>query len=150
MDQATSLGVPAEFKFRDRVYKVAARTFEHEALFCQWVKRENLEEIERQKSWMPATLYQMQIDGWRRDLGMKLYDWGMPFIQSASLSPSGSKQLAYLALAEKNPGVTLLLIDAIYDDADAWERLCLVMADLNDPNRPKQVHPEATQAPVNP
>lgn len=140
MDQAAALGVPGEFKFDGVVYKVAERKFEQEAHFVQWVKREAFEEIERLKDAMPPALYKMQVDGYRHDLAMKLYEWGMPFCTVAAMSPSGSKFLAFLALAKHQPGVTMHLIDRIYDDKDAWERLALVMADLNDPNpeRPAQ------------
>lgn len=139
MNQTQAVGTPGLFDFKGKTYRVAQRSIDHECLFCQWVKREAYNEIERLKDDMPAALYKMHVDGFRHDCAMKLYDWGMPFVTVAAMSPSGSKYLAYLALLELNAGVTEALVDEIYaDEQGAWERLCTVMGDLNDPNRKRQ------------
>lgn len=140
MDQASCLGAPALFEFNGIQYKVSERTFEHEAMFCQWVKKYSMDEIERLKDDMPLAFYKMQVDGWRHDCAMGLYQWGMPFVTIASIGPAGSKYLALLALAQldRSGNVTPMLIEAIYKDAKgAWDRLCAIMGDLNDPPKPK-------------
>lgn len=138
MDQANCLGVPAVFEFRGHSYKVAERTFEHECMFAQWVKVQSLHEIERVKDDMSTTLYKMQIDGWRHDCAMGLYQWGTPFVVVAAMHPAGSKYLALLALSQHQI-VSPSLIDEIYNDADAWERLTAIMGSLNDdPNKKPQ------------
>lgn len=138
MDQAQAMGAPAIFEYKGKRYLVAQRNIDHESMFCQWAKAEAFQEIERLKHLMEPALYKMHVDGFRHDIGMKLYDWGMPFITVAAMSEAGSKYLALLALAQHDVNVTPAFIDEIAKDADAWSRLCNVMADLNDPNRQRQ------------
>lgn len=134
MDQSSCLGVPALFEFGGHTYKVSERTFEHECMFAQWVKVNAMQEIERVKDDMPTTLYKMQIDGWRHDCAMGLYQWGTPFVVVAAMMPAGSKYLARIAL-----NCAPEIVAAIYNDADAWERLTATMAALNDaPNMKPQ------------
>lgn len=135
MDQATALGLHDTLTFNGVTYRVEERTFEHEGMFSRWLANEAREWVQRFKGDMTLDEYQSQLKGWRDDCATHQYDWGMPLAVAAMISPTGSKQLALLALGKLNPGVDLHLIDRIYKDDRAWAELTTVMGKLNDPNR---------------
>lgn len=137
MEQTEVLQTPQTFAFRGRDYKVAPRDFETEAAFCMWCRRTAIDEIERDRPHLPPHAYKLMWDGYRHDVASGMFAWGMPLVSASAISPEGAKQLAYLELAKFNDGVDLPLVDAMYNDAAAWDQLCRLRGDVNDPNRPR-------------
>lgn len=161
MSDANILGLCEEFEFEGRSYKVAPRSFAHEALYRTWLEREGLRALQRHRKEMGEDDYQVQMAGWRQDCATGIYAWPRPRCIEGMLSPEGLKQMAFIALAEHN-GIGMELIDRIWDmkveepainpmtkevikDDDGepiityarpkWEELQALMGKMNNPNR---------------
>lgn len=159
LDLADVLQVPQPFEFEGKTYTVTARSFAQEALFATWVSRCSLRGIEQHKDDVDPQTYQTLLQGWRWDKTARVFDWGSPLVIQTACTAEGSKYLAFLSLREgyekssdkKGPPVSEALVERIFKDADAWNRLWDVMTELNNPNRkgpPSQA--EATTPPAAP
>jgi hypothetical protein len=136
-DLASLLGLPVEFTFLEKTYKVHPRTLELEGMFSRWVSDQALQQILAHN--LPPHILQAQMDGWRHDLAARLYDWtGWISIQAVN-SEAGRKRLALLQLAKLNKGVTVDLVEQIAADSAKWAELLLKMKEASgemDPTQP--------------
>ncbi len=130
---ADTLGVGPEFVFEGKTYRVAPRTFEHEALFEHRVKAWALDDIRRAE--LTPIEYKMMMDGWRHDCASGTYTFGMPVSVAAMFSPRGQKHLVFLALNQYTPSVDMHLVDRLWADDNKWAELVDILGALNDPNR---------------
>lgn len=137
-----------QWTFEGKTYEVSSRTFEQEALFQRWQEGEAHAVVLRHQNGMPPVIFAQHLAGWRHDCASRRYEWGMPDSHLAQYSPSGMRYLAYLALHERQPQVTLQLIDRVWADDSAWLSLCGVLEQLNSP--PNSKAPAGTEAPSAP
>jgi hypothetical protein len=88
---------------------------------------------------------------WQRDVAAGLYEWEGPVALSARYSVAGQKHLAFLQLARRSKGVDMHLIDRLFKDPAALERLRLAQQQVASPNEERPAEAEtAGQSPPGP
>lgn len=146
-DTPSLLGLPVEFTWKDRVYKVAPRTLEIEGMFSRWVSDQSLQQVLAHE--LPPHILQAQLDGWRHDLAARLYDWtGWICIQAVN-SEAGRKRLALLQLGKLNRTATAALVEQIAAEPEKWTELLLKMKEASgEINPPVQAVEEQASEPA--
>lgn len=137
-EMAATLGIPPVFRFQGTEYKVSPRDFEVEAMAERKLEENALDAVKRFKDRLSPHDYQVQMDGWRRDVAARLYSYGSPSFMAWAFSVEGMKYMAYLQLAKLNADVTPHLIDRIWADKEAWEALAIATAGADADPTPKQ------------
>ncbi len=137
-EQANLLKVPVDFEFDGKTYSVGPVDFEIEALFTRHLESGARDYVNRHRDTMDLVEYQGHLDGLRRDAAAHAYDWDGMLAAKARATVAGVKQLAFFRLrkyTEKKIPVTLKMVDAVFADDKAWERLMAAM-DATNPKRP--------------
>jgi hypothetical protein len=136
-DMAGLLGIPVEFTFADRTYKVHPRTLELEGRLGHMLADEALASIRAHADKLGPDLLALQLEGWRHDLAARLFSYDGYIVQRALGTPDGQKLLAFLQLGKANPGISRGLIDQIWKDQTKREELWARMKQASgeaDPN----------------
>lgn len=142
---AATLGLPVDFDHGGKTYKVSPVDVEIVGLFETWLEGRALAAIQRHapdpaspERASPGRLlpgeWMAHQEVWQRDVACGMYEWESPAAISARYSTAGQKYLAFLQLARQSKGVTLQLVDAIWKDPEALQRLRAAQAQVASPN----------------
>lgn len=132
---ASPLPVAGQFDFRGTVYRFAPfDTVEVVAKFEGWILEQAWHHLRRSKDFLDRTEYQEQVEGMRRDITAGLYTWGGPIRERVLHTAAGQKQLVLYMLQAEQPNVTMPLVETIWKDLAAAERIVGLMLETADPN----------------
>lgn len=143
-EMSAALGVGGSFEFEGRPYKLSARNLTTEALFEVFVQENAINAIRRLQPRLGDGEYQMQMDGWRRDVAGFVYTFDGPICLQAMLSSAGARHLVFLQMHQDNPGINQGVVDRIYADATKWTELMQKLGALN--NAPNSQGPTSEPA----
>lgn len=142
-DEATVLGLPAEWRFGGQTWKVWASDYEIRGLFCRWVQRQALLAIEGNREALGVAGYALQMDSWQKNCATGVYGYSGLEGWQARQSEEGRKELLALRLSKGQPQMQLdelrmLVWEAYEEDEEAFRALeAAAQAADADPNRPR-------------
>jgi hypothetical protein len=144
MTDADVAGIPTEFEWRGHTYQVHPRSLRMELLLSAWAEGRAAAVVRRHRDSLGEDGYREALDGWRRDCGAGLYEFGSPLCQRAIFSRAGIAHQIYLKMLRGDQGprngvprppVTPKLVeDILADPARGKELIDLLMSqDWPDP-----------------
>lgn len=144
--QSELLGVPLEFEYKGKVYKIHRQTFGLEAMFCDWVYHRAVDRIERAraiarlaKRATSEEQYERQMNRLADNFSAGKFEWEGELVNAAGNQPEGIRYMLLLRFRKFDQTVTLELINEILDDPEANARLRNL---INPPVQPVEKSPE--------
>jgi len=142
---ATPIPVPWTTPSGTHTFHLCKLTYGMMAQFQVWQEGEAALAIMRHRKLLGEEAYREQMDGWRHDLGAKVYVWGSRESWRALWSEPGTKQAIYLKLKageeHGSPPVDLHLVDRMAEDVELWTRLVGLLQEQDFPNVMSPVPP---------
>jgi hypothetical protein len=133
---AELLDVPAEFEFEGKVYQVSRIiTFQMEQELCDWVFRQALDRIERQRALaravrgagMTEPQYQKALDRLYDNQAAGKFDWEGELVIQALQEWPGNKYMTWLRFRRFDPKVEYAMIERIFTTEDSARALALAV-----------------------
>lgn len=134
MKEAKALGLPLEFSYKGKTYKLANPiTFEIEGLFAMWCVRDAMDEVERHRALFNRTNGELGLEDSICDrmcdritdqVAGGEFRWGGTIVNTKlTRSWDGVKMMILLRFRAYHPNFSQKLIDEIFADIPERERL---------------------------
>jgi hypothetical protein len=132
-ESGKALGLPAEFSWRGKTYKVAAVDFDMECEFSAALIRQASEGLRRAGPSLGAAVFEAALRMHLDDLTCNEYDWSGRVGRKARESGAGCRELAWLCLTRHDPGFTRADLETLFRDTEKWNELMGVIRQLQEP-----------------
>lgn len=114
-DEEQVLGMGSEIEFEGRTYRMAPLTFELQAKYVAWLKRQAVEAVRQQRSYLTDEEYEKKMDRVDRNIAAGVYAFGSPLCVESSKNLDGMKEIVRLTLAKNHPEVNHEFVDRLLE-----------------------------------
>lgn len=114
-DEEQVLGMGTEIEFEGRTYRMAPLTFELQAKYVAWLKRQAVEAIRQQRSYLTEEEYDKKMDRVDRNIAAGVYGFGSDLCIQSVKGPDGLKELVRLTLGKNHPEVDHEFVDRLFE-----------------------------------
>lgn len=132
------LGIPRDFEFQGKLFKVCPRDIFIEAQFADWCMRETMLTLERLQAHASSDFYERQQRIFSNKIAGKQFRWGNEEVNQAAWSEEGKRQLLWLKImrGQAKGGAVLQreAIDRIAENEAKWQELTDILHEQDYPD----------------
>lgn len=135
---AQLLGMPRDFEFGGKRYKISARDLHVEAQFAEWCKTEAGLDVWRMRAAMPPDFCAEQQKIYADKVHRKKFKWGLPDVHEVYWTEEGQKHILWLKMkrGEEKGGdpIERVILDDIAKNKAKWDELLLILWEQDEPD----------------
>src|SRR5262245_41486643 len=116
-ETARALGLPGQIEWQGRTLTISRVYFKIEALFELWLESNLNVALERARKTLSAEAYKDRVNAANVQAATRAFAWDSEAAFAAAWGQTGFKELAFLCIADKQPGWTRAEHDELMSDA---------------------------------
>lgn len=132
-ETARALGLPGEIEWKGRTLQISRVYFKIEALFELWLERNLDAALERARKTLSADAYRDRVNAANVQAATRAFAWDSEATTQAAWGQAGFKELAYLCIADKQPGWSRAEHDELMSDPEKVRELIQIIHKITAP-----------------